>query len=129
MIYGIDAPEGHVSFIPEAGAHAGPSPEELHTFIVAPPAVRVPGPITHPVQLYAALRRLSGARVKPLVVASYNIHRGVGLDRRRDLDRIAAVIEEMQPDVVGLQEVIRAAGSPQADQAGVPGAAGSAWSS
>jgi endonuclease/exonuclease/phosphatase family metal-dependent hydrolase len=56
--------------------------------------------------------------VKPLVVASYNIHRGVGLDRRRDLDRIAAVIEEMQPDVVGLQEVIRATGSAQADQAG-----------
>jgi hypothetical protein len=53
VIYGIDAPEGHVSFIPEAGAHAGPSPEELHTFLVAPPAVRVPGPITHPVQLYA----------------------------------------------------------------------------
>ena len=56
--------------------------------------------------------------MKPLVVASYNIHRGVGLDRRRDLDRIAAVIEEMQPDVVGLQEVIRAAGSAQADQPG-----------
>lgn len=56
--------------------------------------------------------------MKPLVVASYNIHRGIGLDRRRDLDRIAAVIEEMQPDVIGLQEVIRAAGSPHADQAG-----------
>lgn len=56
--------------------------------------------------------------MKPLVVASYNIHRGMGLDRRRDLDRIAAVIEEMQPDVIGLQEVVRAAGSPQADQAG-----------
>jgi len=23
----------HVSFIPERGAHAGPSPEEMHTFI------------------------------------------------------------------------------------------------
>ena len=53
VIYGIDAPQGHVSSIPEAGAHAGPSPEELHTVLVAPPAVRVPGPITHPVQLYA----------------------------------------------------------------------------
>ena len=65
-----------------------------------------------------AHRRPPGAEVKPLVVASYNIHRGMGLDRRRDLDRIAAVIEEMQPDVIGLQEVVRAAGSPQADQAG-----------
>jgi endonuclease/exonuclease/phosphatase family metal-dependent hydrolase len=57
-------------------------------------------------------------RVKPLVVVSYNIHRGIGLDRRRDLDRIAAVIEELQPDVVGLQEVMRHAGPAEADQAG-----------
>jgi endonuclease/exonuclease/phosphatase family metal-dependent hydrolase len=56
--------------------------------------------------------------MNPLVVVSYNIHRGIGLDRRRDLDRIAAVIEEMEPDVIGLQEVIRAPGSPHADQAG-----------
>ncbi len=38
-----------------------------------------------------------------LVVASYNIHRGVGLDRRRDLARIADVVAEIAPDVVGLQ--------------------------
>jgi endonuclease/exonuclease/phosphatase family metal-dependent hydrolase len=56
--------------------------------------------------------------MKSLVVASYNIHRGVGLDRRRDLDRIAAVIGEMAPDVIGLQEVVRATGSFHADQAG-----------
>jgi hypothetical protein len=53
VIYGIDAPGGHVSFIAEVGAHAGPSPEEMQTFIVAPPAVRLPDPITHPLQLYA----------------------------------------------------------------------------
>lgn len=52
-----------------------------------------------------------------LTVASYNIHRGVGLDRRRDLDRIAAVIAEIDPDVVGLQEVIRDPGSHHGDQA------------
>jgi endonuclease/exonuclease/phosphatase family metal-dependent hydrolase len=55
--------------------------------------------------------------VTTLVVASYNIHRGVGLDRRRDLDRIAAVIEEIEPDVIGLQEVIRENGTEHADQA------------
>lgn len=38
-------------------------------------------------------------------VATYNIHAGVGLDRRRDLDRIAAVIAEIDADVIGLQEV------------------------
>jgi endonuclease/exonuclease/phosphatase family metal-dependent hydrolase len=52
-----------------------------------------------------------------VTVASYNIHRGLGIDRRFDLDRIAAVIAEMGPDVVGLQEVIREPGSATADQA------------
>jgi hypothetical protein len=51
VIYGIDAPQGHVSFIPEMGAHAGPSPEEMSTFIVRPATVTLPR-ITHPVQLY-----------------------------------------------------------------------------
>jgi endonuclease/exonuclease/phosphatase family metal-dependent hydrolase len=55
--------------------------------------------------------------VTPLVVVSYNIHRGVGLDGRRDLDRIAEVIAELSPDVVGLQEVIRDSGPEHADQA------------
>ncbi|RPJ56694.1 MAG: hypothetical protein EHM24_30175, partial [Acidobacteria bacterium] len=52
VIYGIDAPTGHVSFIPELGAHAGPSPEEMHTFIVHPAEVSLPSPIRHPIQLY-----------------------------------------------------------------------------
>jgi hypothetical protein len=52
VLYGIDAPGGHVSFVPEVGAHAGPSPDELHTFIVAPPGVSLPAPLTHPTQLY-----------------------------------------------------------------------------
>jgi endonuclease/exonuclease/phosphatase family metal-dependent hydrolase len=55
--------------------------------------------------------------VIPLTVLSYNIHRGVGLDRRLDLDRIAEVIAEAAPDVVGLQEVIREEGARHADQA------------
>ncbi|MBI4637391.1 MAG: endonuclease/exonuclease/phosphatase family protein [Candidatus Rokubacteria bacterium] len=52
-----------------------------------------------------------------LVVASYNIHRGVGLDRRHDLDRIARVLAEIAPDVVGLQEVVRERGAYHGDQA------------
>ena len=53
VIYGIDAAApGHVSFIPEMGAHAGPSPTEMHTFIVGPAKVKLPLPISHPVQLY-----------------------------------------------------------------------------
>jgi endonuclease/exonuclease/phosphatase family metal-dependent hydrolase len=40
-----------------------------------------------------------------LTVATYNIHRCVGLDRRRDPERIARVIAELAVDLVGLQEV------------------------
>ena len=45
-------------------------------------------------------------------VASYNIHRGVGLDGRVEVGRTAAVLEEIGADVVALQEVLR----PQAEQ-------------
>ena len=34
-------------------AHAGPTADEMQTFIVTPPGVSLPLPITHPVQLYA----------------------------------------------------------------------------
>ena len=50
--HGIDAPQGHVSFVSEVGAHAGPSRDELETFIVVPGGVTLPLPITHPIQLY-----------------------------------------------------------------------------
>lgn len=40
-----------------------------------------------------------------LRIMSYNIHNGMGLDGRRDLERIAAVIQKVNPDIVALQEV------------------------
>jgi endonuclease/exonuclease/phosphatase family metal-dependent hydrolase len=46
-----------------------------------------------------------------LTVASYNIHKGQGIDGRVDLMRIAAVIEELNADLVGVQEIFR----PQAE--------------
>lgn len=39
-----------------------------------------------------------------LTFASYNIHKAVGLDRRRDPDRILAVLREIDADVIALQE-------------------------
>lgn len=39
-----------------------------------------------------------------LTFGSYNIHKAVGLDRRRDADRIIRVLHEMDADVVALQE-------------------------
>lgn len=38
-------------------------------------------------------------------ILTYNVHRCVGVDRRLDVDRIAAVIGEYEPDVVCLQEL------------------------
>ena len=42
----------YVQSLIEIGAHAGPSEDELHTFIIRPPGVELPAPIKHPVQLY-----------------------------------------------------------------------------
>lgn len=52
VVYGNDSPDGNVSYIAEIGAHAGPSVEEMHTFVVHPAAVAVPAPLDDPVQLY-----------------------------------------------------------------------------
>ncbi len=43
--------------------------------------------------------------IDALRVLTYNIHHGVGLDGRLDLERIAAVINESGADLVALQEV------------------------
>ncbi len=40
-----------------------------------------------------------------LKFASYNIHKAVGTDRRRDPDRIIAVLREIDADIIALQEV------------------------
>lgn len=46
-----------------------------------------------------------------LTFASYNIRKAIGLDRRRDPDRILAVLREIDADVVALQEADRRFGS------------------
>lgn len=57
-------------------------------------------------------------------VASYNIHKCAGLDRRVDLDRIADVLEEIDADLVGLQEVYRPQALRLAERLGVQVAMG-----
>jgi endonuclease/exonuclease/phosphatase family metal-dependent hydrolase len=44
---------------------------------------------------------------------SYNIHQCVGMDRRRSPARIAQILKELRPDVVGLQEVHSENGGPE----------------
>ena len=68
-----------------------------------------------PKRILATLRQRQGRRVAPatvaeplsggdLVVASYNVHKCVGRDRRFDPARTAQVIRELDADVVALQE-------------------------
>lgn len=44
---------------------------------------------------------------RSVTVASYDIHHGVGVDDRLDLDRIAEQIRTSGADIIGLQEVDR----------------------
>ena len=60
VIYGVGAPGGHVSYVPEIGAHAGTAPEEMNTFLMHPRNVTVPGPLVHPLQLYDHFARYQG---------------------------------------------------------------------
>ena len=74
-------------------------------------------PLTATVALLSALPALLALPLPSSVVATrsrlnlrvmtYNIHVGVGMDKKLDLQRIADVINLEHPDLVGLQEVDR----------------------
>ena len=46
-----------------------------------------------------------------LTFASYNIHKAVGMDRRRDPERIITVLREIDADIIALQEADRRIGA------------------
>lgn len=46
-----------------------------------------------------------------LKVVSYNIHKGIGLDRRRNPERVVEVLREIDADVIALQEADRRFGA------------------
>ncbi len=48
-----------------------------------------------------------------VVVATYNIHKCVGVDRRHDPARIASVLQELSADIICLQEVVAREHGPQ----------------
>jgi endonuclease/exonuclease/phosphatase family metal-dependent hydrolase len=52
-----------------------------------------------------------------LRVATYNIHRGRGIDGRLRLDRIVDVLREVDADIVALQEVVSHEGDGEGNQA------------
>jgi endonuclease/exonuclease/phosphatase family metal-dependent hydrolase len=60
----------------------------------------------HPLSADTAVSKPSPPS-RTLRVMTYNIHVGVGMDKKLDLQRIADVINRQHPDLVGLQEVDR----------------------
>jgi len=78
----------------------------LRKSLLAALLIALPGavmPYSPAARIRAALPPLS----KTLRVMTYNIHVGVGMDKKLDLPRVAGVINEQHPDLVGLQEVDR----------------------
>lgn len=72
--------------------------------------MKYPGefPVLLDVKFVAVLLLLAtalSAETTPLRVLSWNLHHGVGGDGKLDLERIAKVIRDANPDLVALQEV------------------------
>lgn len=58
------------------------------------------------------MRDKTESRSPPMIkVASYNMRKGVGLDRRRDPGRVLSVLGELDADIVALQEADRRFGT------------------
>lgn len=66
-------------------------------------------------------------RARTLRVATYNIHRGRGLDGRTRLERIAGVLAAIDADVIALQEVIGASPLKPGQAAELGAALGMGW--
>lgn len=62
-----------------------------------------------------------------LRIATYNIHRCRGLDRRVRPERVAAVLQEIGADVIGLQEVVGAGPSGRGQAESLGAALGLGW--
>jgi endonuclease/exonuclease/phosphatase family metal-dependent hydrolase len=57
------------------------------------------------------------AEAQRIRVVTYNIHKCRGLDRRVSPARIAEVLRKLDADCIAMQEVVRAPGAPEGDQA------------
>jgi endonuclease/exonuclease/phosphatase family metal-dependent hydrolase len=66
-------------------------------------------------------------RTRTVRVATYNIHRGRGLDGRVRLARIAAVLATIDADIVALQEVVGASPMREGQAAELGAALGMGW--
>ena len=108
-----------LSFAEERGAHGGPGAEESHGFALLPRGEAkerqwIRGLDLREIAMSLCGRCLLEAPVfrdhaededsRVLQVATYNVHGGVGTDRRLDAERIADVVSRLHVDVVCFQE-------------------------
>ena len=111
-----------LTFADENGAHAGATPEETTGFALLPADIALPPAgrrYMRPHDLYqAALHYLGRTNHQPVTrdktradtaeglrVMTYNVHSCIGLDGKVDIERVARVIAQANPDVVALQEL------------------------
>ena len=73
------------------------------------------------------LQPAAGPSSVPIRVVTYNVHRCRGMDRRTRPDRIAAVLEEIDADLIALQEVIGAGPSGESHAEAIGAALGMGW--
>ncbi|MBC2608059.1 endonuclease/exonuclease/phosphatase family protein [Pelagicoccus albus] len=107
-----------LTFADERGAHAGPGAEECRGFVMLPNTVNWQPQAMRPRDLREiAMQQLGRIDTKrdqiesapvpsldSLRVMSYNVHGGVGSDRRRSVSRLAKVMRESEADVICFQE-------------------------
>ncbi|HVJ44759.1 MAG TPA: endonuclease/exonuclease/phosphatase family protein [Luteolibacter sp.] len=132
------SPEGPaMSFPPENGAHGGPGSEETRGFLLLPDHLFDEPPISggrdvirgedihqlvhrhfHPQRPFPKIRSTRPIN-RTLRVMTYNIHSCVGIDGKLRPERIARVINRLQPDIIAVQEVdahrLRSRGHDQAE--------------
>lgn len=122
-----------LTFANERGAHAGPGAEECRGFAILPESVPWERQWLRPSDLRnIALTELGrddervdarpqGAEPNPasnaVRVVSYNVHGGVGIDRRTHRDRLAKVIIDSKADVVCFQEAFESEKGPSLSSA------------
>ena len=106
-----------LSFSIENGAHGGPGKEETRGFLLLPNEIETKEPVLRPLDLrQMILNSFKDRRDKKTIrqgkkgphtlkVMTYNIHSCVDMKGMVDIDKIAKVIADLDPDVVALQEV------------------------
>ncbi|MFD0893756.1 endonuclease/exonuclease/phosphatase family protein [Luteolibacter ambystomatis] len=111
-----------VSFVLENGGHGGPGSEETHGFVLVPDRLErwhrgLRAGCLRPAELRSMLMRYLDLSSEEAVahhttpangtlkVVTYNVHSCRGIDGKVRPERIARVINQLDPDVVALQEV------------------------